>query len=115
MKRTPVLGLAILAFFATTAYGGYVAPGSHGVLRGLSKELCPVGTTGTGMEEFLKANRAGDADGVLQLLLLGKVFTVANGTRIAVLDYGGLFKRKIRILEGPHTGLVGYVPSEWIK
>ncbi len=50
------------------------------------------------------------------MLIAGLVFTVNNGTKVRVIDYGkGMFKRKIRILDGGKKGMSGWVPYEWIK
>jgi hypothetical protein len=50
------------------------------------------------------------------MISAGFIFSVENGTKVLVIDYGGgMFIRKIRILEGEMKGRAGYVPYEWIK
>lgn len=91
-------------------------PGEEGSLSGTSGVLTPVAISEATLSDFLRSNRVGDKDGIVQMIVAGRIFTVENGTRVLVIDYGkGMFVRKIRILEGKMKGQAGFVPMEWVK
>ena len=51
-----------------------------------------------------------------QMIGTGMVFSVDNYTKVLVIDTGqGLFKRKIRVLEGEMKDSAGWVPYEWVR
>lgn len=64
-------------------------------------------------DELVDAAVAKDEYGFQDLMLSGRVFAVSDGTSVRVLDLG-LFKTRVRILEGPMEGESGWVPSEWV-
>jgi hypothetical protein len=93
-----------------------ISIGEEGILAGTGGTLTPVAITETALDEFIKSKIANDKDGIVQMIVAGSIFTVNNGTKVLIIDYGdGMFKRKIRILEGAMKGRAGYVPYEWIK
>lgn len=93
-----------------------VSVGKEGILSGTSGTLTPVAITEAALDQFLKSHSANDKDGMVQMIATGLVFSVDNGTKVLVIDHGeGMFKRKIRILEGNMKGRAGYVPYEWVK
>jgi hypothetical protein len=65
-------------------------------------------------DEFTKASVAKDNIGIANLVLSGKLVEVPDNTRVLVVDMG-LFRRKVRVLEGTHVGLAGWVPYEWVQ
>jgi hypothetical protein len=91
-----------------------VSIGKEGKLINAGGTITPVGVSDAALEEFLKASYAKDTMGRTQLLMSGAIFTVNNGTRVLVIDFGGMGHRKIRILEGEMLGRAGYVSDEWI-
>jgi hypothetical protein len=121
------LGLAFLIFLSWTLAscdtGGTgsestakVPIGKEGILSGTSGTLTPVAITEAALDQFLKSHSANDKHGMVQMIATGLIFTVKNGTKVLVIDYGeGMFKRKIRILQGEMEGRAGYVPYEWVK
>jgi len=64
-------------------------------------------------DEFVKASVATDKYGIAELMLAGRIFSVASGTRVLVIETK-LFKNRVRIVEGPETGQAGWVPFEWV-
>ena len=95
---------------------GKVPVGKIGILWGTSGALTPVAITEAALDQFLKSHSANDKHGMVQMIATGMVFSVDNGTKVLVIDYGeGMFKRKIRILEGEMEGRAGYIPYEWVK
>lgn len=52
--------------------------------------------------------------GVMRMMQRGEVFTVADGTRVTVINRGMMVHR-IEVDEGPMVGKRGYVPAEFIR
>ena len=109
------LGVALVSSGCGSDDKPKVPVGKEGILFGSTGKGSPVAVSDASMDEFLKANSANDRMGISQMLMNGSIFVVDNGTRVLVIDHGGMFKRKIRILEGEMQGRAGYVPYEWIK
>lgn len=65
-------------------------------------------------EEFMAFVIAGDRNHSARMRRAGRLFYVTSGTRIHI-DDGGFFSSKIRVLEGPHLGKMGWVPNEMIQ
>ena len=63
--------------------------------------------------EVIALARKGDVIEKERLVAGGRMFRVANGTRITV-DSAGFSLAKIRVSEGEFAGRAGVVPSEWI-
>ena len=61
-----------------------------------------------------KAGRAHDTVGIRQLVLAGKVFGVAEGTRARVIDMA-FAMRRVRILTGKNKDAAGWLPFEYVK
>ena len=49
-----------------------------------------------------------------EMILSGRAYTVSNGTRALVLDRT-LTRTKVRFREGPHSGEVGHVLTDWVR
>lgn len=64
-------------------------------------------------DAMFKAIAAKDTEGMMQLVLAGKVFVVPVGTRVRVIE-GGFTSVKVRILEGAHQAKAGWVPIEMV-
>lgn len=64
-----------------------------------------------GWDEMLGAEDAKDPDYMLELMEIGKVFYVANGTRGRVIQ-SGFISMRLRILEGESAGLEGWTQAE---
>lgn len=72
------------------------------------------------LNEWIDARISKDSLGGANLLLTGEVFPVADGTKVLRLSPSGsmwsnLYKRKVRILSGEHTGRIAWVGSDWVK
>lgn len=65
-------------------------------------------------KELVAAVTAKDTVGYNKLLYSGKVFEVATGTKVLVLE-PGLERSKVRILEGNNSGRSGWVPRQGVR
>ena len=90
-------------------------PGKELAVKGYGAKYIYVGITKDDLEEFMDALRIKDWEGIKNLMLLGRLFSIPNGTKVRILkcdDWAGMVK--IRILEGDfysesgwtYTGLV---------
>lgn len=80
----------------------------------------PVAMTREILDRYVDALISNDVTGVANLYLAGEMFPVADGTRILRLSPEGsirsnLYKRKVRILNGEHTGKIAWVESGWVR
>jgi hypothetical protein len=66
------------------------------------------------LDALIAAAAAHDDEGFKELLLNGRLFLVPLNTTVRVLDVG-LFKTRVRILDGQRAGLSGWVPSEYVR
>lgn len=107
------LGLVVSGCGVETSSTG-VPVGQSGILTRNTGTTSPVAMTEEIMDTFLKSWRIGDSYGNTNLIMSGTVFLVDHGTKVLVIDSHS-FTRKIRILEGEHTGKAGWVPYEWVK
>ncbi len=73
-----------------------------------------VATTSSAFDELNRAAAKGDKEYLGELLQAGKVIPVESGTKVRILEVH-FASRKIRVIEGPKTGVEGYVPYEFIK
>ena len=91
----------------------YAGIGREGRLyTGTSGPSVPVPVSREALGEMVSAG----SDRVIAALVVGGgAFLVDRGTRVAVVDSAGPGGRKIRILEGPMVGRVGFVPEEWCR
>lgn len=93
-----------------------ISLGEVGILSGSSGTHTLVAVTEEVLDQFIKARVAKDEYGEGLILGSDLVFLVKNGTKVRVIEHGkGIFKRKIRILEGEMKDCAGYVPYEWVK
>jgi hypothetical protein len=113
MKQVVLFVVALLLWSCSET--PTVPIGGHGSLRGTTGVLTPVGVDDAALKEILTSFRVKDRDGMIQLLVTGRAFSVPNGTKVLVVEHGSMYVRKIRVLEGAQKGRAGYVPDEWIK
>ncbi len=92
--------------------------GDVGILHGTGT-IVAIGISEAAFDEFLDAEVAKDKEGHAQMLMMGTIFAVKNGTKVRLIDVGGVkygvMKVKIRVLEGKMRGRAGYVSKEEIK
>lgn len=89
-------------------------PGAIATLRAGDAENAMLAVDETAYDEMLKASIAGDSVGLRQMVLSGRVELVPNNTRILVIDRG-LYRRKVRIMEGAAAGIAGWVAEDWVQ
>lgn len=65
-------------------------------------------------DEIVKADLANDRMGHAKLVMAGRAFLVDDGTRVLVIDRE-MFKREVRVLEGPTIGQSGWIYEEDIR
>lgn len=121
--QTVVAFIIILMLFAwigyrggcgsTTSTSSSVSIGQEGFLDS-GTELVPVAIDQIAFDEWTKARVAKDEQGMLQLILQGRIVSVEKNTKIKIIDQG-MFIRKVRILDGKHQGVAGWVAYEYIK
>ena len=87
--------------------------GENGYLSIGSGQIAVAVTEGA-FDELLKVVRARDMMGLAQLLSSGDAFAVPNNTRVLVIEQG-LFKTRVRIVEGEAAGRSGWVPMEFVQ
>lgn len=75
---------------------------------------CYLAVDDSSRSELGDAIRRNDPLAVKNLILAGKVFVAANGTRVTVID-SGLFTTTVRVQEGPAASRAGIVPNEWLQ
>jgi hypothetical protein len=77
----------------------------------------PVGQDRDTFYAFLKAQKIGDEQGMLQMLESGKVFIVkTREQKIRVLGCDkGERQSQIRVVDGRHAGRAGWTFSGWIR
>lgn len=77
------------------------------------RDSLPVAADEKALDELIVA--LGSRDGKLESLIAsGRVFNVANNTRIRIMETG-FTKTRIRVLEGDKTMQEGWVAERWIK
>ena len=93
-----------------------IAIGGEGRLTMSGGGLVPVAATRAALDEIIKCSTRGDVYGLANLEAAGLLYWVEDGTRILVLDYAGFLscEAQVRILEGGHTSLSGWVPNEMV-
>ena len=77
-----------------------------------SSDTVIVFPTEEGFDEFGKAAASGDNEAMQVARRANRGFFVESRTKCTWLDVG-LAQTKVRVLEGPHEGKAGYVPTEW--
>jgi hypothetical protein len=64
-------------------------------------------------DEVITFSVADDTRGLLNLVIQGRAFFVPSGTRVKVID-PGIFKTRVRVLDGPLAGWDGWVVPEFV-
>ncbi len=64
-------------------------------------------------DAMLKASRANDTEGILGMVLAGKLLVVPTNTKARVIE-DAFTSAKVRILEGMHDGKSGWVSNEMV-
>jgi hypothetical protein len=77
-------------------------------------DLVPVFPTKAGFDEYGRAAADHDEKAMTVAALADGMFLQLKGSRCAWLDVG-IATTKIRVTEGDHVGLTGYVPTEWAQ
>ena len=115
-----VLAALIVAFGTSTRATPESGPhtyhpglGEDGFLRSTDGGALPVALDEEAWQAMWDAVVAGDDYGMAELVATGRVLAVESGTRVRVIDTG-LFRNKIRVLEGEHTGRGGWVAYEFV-
>jgi len=88
--------------------------GEQGFLRMPGDDYCIIAVSEAALDRAIDTAIAKDEWGWRELARDHQLFLVPSGTRILVLDYGGLGKRKIRVVEGNWEGRAGWVVAEHI-
>jgi hypothetical protein len=96
------------------AHSSYVGVGSEGRLFIRGNGALSVGVTEEAFNEMNTAISVSDSVGYRTILLAGRAFIVQEGTRVLVIERG-LFRAKVRILDGTQKDRAGWVASEWVK
>jgi hypothetical protein len=65
-------------------------------------------------DAYAKALAAKDTIGIQDLIRRERIFPVANGTRLLVLEQGWTAMR-VRVLEGPQYGKAGWIAFEHVR
>lgn len=89
-----------------------VATGEEGRLNNGAANVL-VAIDAESLSRLTKLSVANDKEGMIQLMLTGRVFAVPSDTKVRMLDPGFL-KSEVRILEGEQYGRSGFVPAEWV-
>ncbi len=87
---------------------------NRGVLHTESGENVLVAATKADHERVEQLFIAEDEIGVNQMLLEGRIWEVRSGTKCVVIRLRFLIT-EIRVLEGPHAGQSGWVPTEFVQ
>lgn len=85
-----------------------------------NRKCVPVAMTKEILDRYVDALISNDVTAVANLYLTGEMFPVADKTKVLRLAPRGsmlsnLYKRKIRILNGEHSGKIAWVESGWVK
>ena len=91
-----------------------VGVGGDGILRMDGSGAILLAIDPASYDALVSASVARDSMGVTQLITAGRVFQCPQGTRVRVIDRA-MYRRKVRIMNGPQTGLAGWVSSDWVK
>jgi len=85
--------------------------GSRAVLR--TEGNVPIGLAAdeAAFDEMMRAGVAGDLAGFGELIRAGRMAWIRPGTAVVVIDMA-VYKRRVRVLDGPYAGVAGWVPYE---
>ena len=65
-------------------------------------------------DEFMRSAAANDSLGARRMALEGRIYFVPIGTRVRVIDLG-MFRSRVRIMEGERVGAAGWVPAGGVR
>lgn len=88
--------------------------GEEGVLWLDKSMVVPIAVSEPAYEELTELMTAGDNYGIRQLVDAGFVHEIERGTGILLLDIS-MFKKRVRVLEGPYAGEAGWTPYTWVR
>lgn len=92
--------------------------GEHGILNAVepkSDVKVPLGRTQHDYSEFLKAVRANDLQGAMELMLNERLLLLPSGTRILKIDDPKEGPTQVRLLSGDHSGETGWTDQRsWV-
>ena len=97
---------------------GNLSVGQSGFLRSGSVETLFVAVDQESFKELVKAARAGDTIGILELAAQRRIFGVTAGTSVLILEQN-FSQYRIRVLKGVQEvdtdklGRTGWIPREW--
>lgn len=92
--------------------------GQSGFLRSGNVETLFVAVDQESFKELVKAAKAGDTPGILELASQHRIFGVTSGTAVLILDQN-FSQYRIRVLWGVQevdadkVGRAGWIPREW--
>lgn len=87
--------------------------GMQGRVRG-GPEATIVAIDQESIRAFAKIKVANDDYGLRELIRLGKILSIPNGTKVLVIDTGWAGEAQVRVLEGLHTGRAVWTDVGWI-
>ncbi len=93
---------------------GAMSIGSEARLQIQGLDSILVSSDDNALHELMDALPKRDESAIEKLVQSGKVFRVPNGTKVRILEFGSS-KTKVRIIEGNHLLLDGWVPERWVK
>jgi hypothetical protein len=73
-----------------------------------ASDVVALGVTKDDCDALVEAQTAHDKYGIRELLLTRRVYAIPCGTRVLVLDEG-FTRDKVRIVDGEHVGLAGWI------
>lgn len=88
--------------------------GSRARLLAGKLKAVPICVDQASMDEYIKFAVARDDIGIEELFGQGRVFNVANGAEVLIIE-ATFASRRIRVLDGDKRGSSGWVPMEWVK
>lgn len=111
-----VVGIIAVVAFVLLMTGGAQTPRPSSATTCLyppgQSEVVPVATKESALHDLVGA-RSDEA--VAALVRGGQYFVVQRGVRADAMRGGGLGVRRVLIIEGPHAGRIGFVPSEFLQ
>ncbi len=106
---------AVPAKTAAPSSSSNVTLGQNGYLRLPSSGDATVFTTEQALTDYTKAAVENDTTGMAQIIQDGEGYFVPQGTKVLLIDYGGIGQGKVRLLEGDHSGEAVWVPTDFIS
>lgn len=93
-----------------------VSIGDNGHLRitGTTTDVT-VFTSRSALDAYTKAAVVKDTYGMAEIIFDGEGYFLPTGTKVLLIDYGGIGEGEVRILEGDHLGEAAWVPTDFIS